>query len=66
MSERGTFPQTRMRRLRASAFARDMVREHSLTPADFIYPVFVLEGTGQREAVRAVSGGGAGSKITAR
>ena len=27
MSARGPFPQTRMRRLRASAFARDMVRE---------------------------------------
>ena len=56
MSERGAFPQTRMRRLRASAFARDMVREHSLTPADFIYPVFVLEGTGQREAVPSMPG----------
>ena len=56
MSERGAFPQNRMRRLRASAFARDMVREHSLTPADFIYPVFVLEGTGQREAVPSMPG----------
>jgi porphobilinogen synthase len=56
MSERGAFPQTRMRRLRASAFARDMVREHALTPADFIYPVFVLEGNGQREAVPSMPG----------
>ena len=56
MSERGAFPQTRMRRLRASAFARDMVREHVLTPADFIYPVFVLEGNGQREAVPSMPG----------
>jgi len=56
MSERGAFPQTRMRRLRASAFARDMVREHVLTPADFIYPVFVLEGNGQRETVPSMPG----------
>jgi len=56
MSERGAFPQTRMRRLRASAFARDMVREHALTPADFIYPVFVLEGNGQRETVPSMPG----------
>ena len=56
MSERGAFPQTRMRRLRTSAFARNMVREHALTPADFIYPVFVLEGTGQREAVPSMPG----------
>ncbi|MGA0151942.1 MAG: porphobilinogen synthase, partial [Luminiphilus sp.] len=56
MSARGDFPQTRMRRLRASAFARDMVREHALTPADLIYPVFVLEGSGQREAVPSMPG----------
>ena len=56
MSARGPFPQTRMRRLRASAFARDMVRESTLSPADFIYPVFVLEGSGQREAVPSMPG----------
>ena len=56
MSGRGPFPQTRMRRLRASAFARDMVRESTLSPADFIYPVFVLEGSGQREAVPSMPG----------
>ena len=56
MSARGAFPHTRMRRLRASAFARDMVRESTLSPADFIYPVFVLEGTGQREAVPSMPG----------
>ena len=56
MSARGPFPQTRMRRLRASAFARDMVRESTLNPADFIYPVFVLEGNGQREAVPSMPG----------
>ena len=56
MSARGAFPHTRMRRLRASAFARDMVRESKLSPADFIYPVFVLEGTGQREAVASMPG----------
>jgi len=33
-----------------------MVREHALTPADFIYPVFVLEGNGQREAVPSMPG----------
>ena len=50
MSARGPFPRTRMRRLRASAFARDMVRESTLSPADLIYPVFVLEGSVEDEA----------------
>ncbi len=55
-SHRGPFPATRMRRLRASAFSRDLVRESSLTPADLIFPVFVLEGNGQREAVPSMPG----------
>ena len=45
-SSRGSYPTTRMRRLRASTFARALVRENGLTPADFILPVFVLEGSG--------------------
>ena len=56
MSQRGPFPHTRLRRLRATAFARNMVRESTLSPADFIYPVFVLEGNGQREAVPSMPG----------
>ena len=56
MSQRGPFPHTRLRRLRATGFARDMVRESTLSPADFIYPVFVLEDNGQREAVPSMPG----------
>ena len=56
MSQRGPFPHTRLRRLRATSFARNMVRESALSPADFIYPVFVLEGNGQREAVPSMPG----------
>ncbi len=55
-TERGPFPQTRMRRLRANDFARRLVRENELTPADFIFPVFVLEGSGQREAIPSMPG----------
>ena len=56
MTERGPFPHTRMRRLRSSAFARALVRESVLTPGDLIYPVFVLEGNGQREPVPSMPG----------
>ena len=55
-TQRGAFPNTRMRRLRASEFSRRLVRESSLTPADFIFPVFVLEGADQREAVPSMPG----------
>ncbi|MDP5069863.1 MAG: porphobilinogen synthase [Congregibacter sp.] len=55
-STRGAFPGTRMRRLRASDFARRLVRENTLSPNDLIYPVFVLEGENQREAVASMPG----------
>ena len=55
-TQRSMFPQTRMRRLRATDFARHLVRENSLAPADFIYPVFVLEGSGQCEAITSMPG----------
>jgi porphobilinogen synthase len=45
-----------MRRLRANDFARQLVRENALSPADFIFPVFVLEGSGQREAIPSMPG----------
>jgi len=53
---RGPFPTTRMRRLRAKAFSRALVSENALSPADLIYPVFVLEGSGQRETVASMPG----------
>ncbi|MEP6389062.1 MAG: porphobilinogen synthase [Halioglobus sp.] len=55
-SQRGAFPQTRMRRLRANAFSRQLVRESQLSPADLIFPVFVLEGDNQREAIPSMPG----------
>lgn len=41
------FPLSRPRRLRQSARLRDMVRETTLTPNDFIYPLFVRHGEGR-------------------
>jgi porphobilinogen synthase len=56
MQTLGKFPQTRMRRMRRDAFSRDLMREHILTPADFIYPVFVLEGSNKVEDVKSMPG----------
>ena len=50
------YPMTRMRRMRKDAFSRRLMREHRLTPDDLIYPVFVLEGKGQREEVASMPG----------
>ena len=52
----GTYPGTRMRRMRRDDFSRRLMREHRLTVDDLIYPVFVLEGDGRREPVPSMSG----------
>jgi porphobilinogen synthase len=50
------FPVTRMRRTRAHAFSRALVRETCLNPSDLILPAFVLEDAGGREAVPSMPG----------
>jgi porphobilinogen synthase len=50
------FPIQRLRRLRETEPLRRMVRETSLTPNDFIYPVFVTEGQGRREPIVSMPG----------
>ncbi|MDR9438590.1 MAG: porphobilinogen synthase [Halomonas sp.] len=50
------FPTSRLRRMRRDDFSRRLMREHTLTTADLIWPVFVLEGEGQREAVPSMPG----------
>jgi porphobilinogen synthase len=49
--ETGEFPKTRMRRMRFDEFSRRLMRETTLTPDNFIYPMFVIEGRSRREAV---------------
>jgi porphobilinogen synthase len=51
-----SFPQIRLRRLRAADWRRRLVRETVLTPADFILPLFIVEGEGRREPVKALPG----------
>jgi porphobilinogen synthase len=47
---------TRMRRMRRDDFSRRLMRESALTPSDFIYPVFVLEGKKKVEKVTSMPG----------
>ncbi|MBC5782996.1 porphobilinogen synthase [Ramlibacter sp. USB13] len=50
------YPHGRPRRLRRDAFTRNLVREHALSANDLIYPVFVLDGQKQRQAVASMPG----------
>jgi porphobilinogen synthase len=50
------YPLARPRRLRRDDFTRRLVRENTLSANDFIYPVFVLDGQGQRQVVASMPG----------
>lgn len=52
----GTFPATRLRRLRRDDFSRRLVCETKLSTDDLIWPVFVKEGQHEREAVASMPG----------
>lgn len=52
----GKFPATRLRRLRATAGLRQMVRETDLAPRHLIAPQFVLPGEGRSEPVESMPG----------
>lgn len=51
-----SFPQTRMRRLRATASLRGLVRETELSPERFVLPLFVSEAAQAREPIAAMPG----------
>ncbi|MFT6387111.1 MAG: porphobilinogen synthase [Cellvibrionaceae bacterium] len=50
------FPASRLRRNRLHDFSRRLVRETHLSPNDFIYPLFVVEGKKQRIPVHSMPG----------
>ena len=50
------FPALRPRRLRAHPALRAMVRETHLTPADLIWPIFVMAGEDSSEPVSSMPG----------
>jgi porphobilinogen synthase len=52
----GHFPATRLRRNRYDAFTRRLVAENTLTTNDLIWPIFIIEGVGQRVPVGSMPG----------
>ena len=46
----------RLRRSRQTAWSRAMVRETVLTPADLIWPLFVIEGSNERSSIATMPG----------
>ena len=56
MSTSSPYPDLRMRRMRRDKFSRRLMRENILTANDFIYPMFILEGEKQTQAVPSMPG----------
>ena len=56
MLQPAPFPMSRPRRLRQAPWIRSMVAETVLTPADFIWPCFVIEGKDKAEPVPSMPG----------
>jgi porphobilinogen synthase len=52
----GQFPAVRMRRMRRDEFSRRLMREHILSAADLIYPVFIIDGKGRTQSVASMPG----------
>jgi porphobilinogen synthase len=50
------FPIVRNRRLRGSAALRNLVREHTITVHDLIYPIFVTHGSQIKEEIASMPG----------
>ncbi len=50
------FPFTRLRRMRTADFSRRLMAETRLTVDDLIYPVFIVEGEGQRVSIPSMPG----------
>src|SRR5450756_2176842 len=56
MTNHAPYPLGRPRRLRRDSFTRNLVRENTLTAHDLIYPVFIVDGKQQRQAVSSMPG----------
>src|SRR6266481_3860725 len=50
------FPDSRLRRLRKSAALRNMFRETSISKADLIYPLFIVEGENVKKEISSMPG----------
>lgn len=56
MNDTPKYPTTRMRRLRQSSWSRSMVAESRLSPADLIWPIFVMDGSNESQPVKTMPG----------
>ena len=52
----GKYPDLRLRRNRKYSWTRKLVRENSLSPSDFILPIFLIDGSNKKESISTMPG----------
>jgi len=52
----GKFPALRLRRSRKESWSRRLIQENSLSPNDFILPIFLIEGSNKKQVISSMPG----------
>ena len=52
----GKYPNLRLRRNRKQSWSRKLIEENTLSPSDFILPIFVIDGSNKRENIPSMPG----------
>ena len=48
----GKYPNLRLRRSRKQSWSRRLIQENTLSPSDFILPIFLIDGTNKKESIK--------------
>ena len=52
----GKYPSLRLRRNRKSSWTRKLVQENTLSPNDFILPIFIIDGVNKKQHIKSMPG----------
>ena len=52
----GKYPGLRLRRSRKTSWSRRLIQENTLTPNDFILPIFIIDGNNKKEIISSMPG----------
>jgi porphobilinogen synthase len=52
----GKYPALRLRRNRKISWARKLIQENTLSPSDFILPIFLIDGSNKKESISSMPG----------
>ena len=50
----GNYPNLRLRRSRKNDWSRRLIQENSLSPSDFILPIFLIDGKNTRQSIKTM------------